>query len=67
MFKFLCFVFKTAKILLLLLQNYYYYKKNPPKNPKISIEFTRAAFFRHFETHIEKLFHLSMPLKADNK
>lgn len=47
---------------LLLLQ-----KKKNPKNPKISIEFTRAAFFRHFETHIEKLFHLSMPLKADNK
>lgn len=47
---------------LLLLQ-----KKKTPKNPKISIEFTRAAFFRHFETHIEKLFHLSMPLKADNK
>lgn len=46
---------------LLLLQ------KKTPKNPKISIEFTRAAFFRHFETHIEKLFHLSMPLKADNK
>lgn len=47
---------------LLLLQ-----KKKTPKNPKISIEFPRAAFFRHFETHIEKLFHLSMPLKADNK
>lgn len=46
---------------LLLLQ------KKTQKNPKISIEFTRAAFFRHFETHIEKLFHLSMPLKADNK
>lgn len=43
---------------LLLLQ-----KKKPKKPPKLVL----SAFFRHFETHIEKLFHLSMPLKADNK
>lgn len=42
-------------------------QKKIQKPPKVSIEFPRAAFFRHFETHIEKLFHLSMPLKADNK
>lgn len=48
---------------LLLLQK----KTKKKTKPKISIEFPCAAFFRHFETHIEKLFHLSMPLKADNK
>lgn len=42
-------------------------QKNLQKPPKVSIEFPRAAFSRHFETHIEKLFHLSMPLKADNR
>lgn len=42
-------------------------QKKIQKPPKVSIEFPRAAFFRHFETHIEKLFHLSMPLEADNR
>lgn len=42
-------------------------KKKIQKPPKVSIEFPRAAFSRHFETHIEKLFHLSMPLEADNR
>lgn len=47
---------------LLLLQ-----KKQTQKTPKLVLSFRVLLFFRHFETHIEKHFHLSMPLKADNK